>query len=72
MARVHGFRLNVIMLSVFGGQLAGIEAQLRWEDYLASLSPAELQGMIARRAKAAGVEVSPHGAAGDGSGEGGG
>jgi hypothetical protein len=37
------------MIDALGASAASIEAQLRWEEYLASLSPEELEAMAARR-----------------------
>lgn len=47
-------RLTRAVTQAFGVQ-ASTETQLRWEDYLRSLSPAEIEAMIRRRAEAAGL-----------------
>lgn len=43
------FELHNILIEALGHQAATIESQLRWEEYLATLTPEELEAMAQRR-----------------------
>jgi hypothetical protein len=48
-------QLNAEVEAAFGSDAATIEAQLRWEEYVATLPAADVEGMVRRRAKTAGL-----------------